>query len=117
MTHLLWFFALVYVAEGAGGLISQPLNYYLKQVHGWTPPQISAYVTILNLPWMIKPLYWLVSDLFPLFGYRRKSYLLLANAAAIAWPNSCGTARSAMNSRRLTRSPDATEERQWDGEP
>lgn len=84
MTHLLWFFALVYVAEGSGGLISQPLNYYLKQVHGWTPLQISAYVTILNLPWMIKPLYGLVSDLIPLFGYRRKSYLLLANAAAVA---------------------------------
>ena len=31
MTHLLWFFALVYVVEGLGqigGLISQPLNYY-----------------------------------------------------------------------------------------
>jgi MFS family permease len=83
MTHLLWFFALVYVAEGSGGLISQPLNYYLKQVHGWTPLQISAYVTILNLPWMTKPLYGLVSDLIPLFGYRRKSYLLLANATVI----------------------------------
>jgi len=84
MTHLLWFFALVYVAEGSGGLISQPLNYYLKQVHGWTPLQISSYVTILNLPWMTKPFYGLISDLIPLFGYRRKSYLLLANAAAIA---------------------------------
>jgi MFS family permease len=83
MTHLLWFFALVYVAEGSGGLISQPLNYYLKQVHDWTPLQISAYVTILNIPWMTKPLYGLVSDLIPLFGYRRKSYLLLANAAVI----------------------------------
>jgi len=84
MTHLLWFFALVYVAEGSGGLLSQPLNYYLKQVHGWTPVQITAYVTVLNLPWMTKPLYGLVSDLIPLFGYRRKSYLLLANGAAIA---------------------------------
>jgi BT1 family len=83
MTRLLWFFALVYVAEGSGGLISQPLNYYLKQVHDWTPLQISAYVTILNLPWMTKSLYGLVSDLIPLFGYRRKSYLLLANATAI----------------------------------
>jgi MFS family permease len=83
MTRLLWFFALVYVAEGSGGLISQPLNYYLKQVDYWTPLQISAYVTILNIPWMTKPFYGLVSDLIPLFGYRRKSYLLLANAAAI----------------------------------
>jgi len=86
MTHLLWFFALVYVVEGLGqigGLISQPLNYYLKQVHGWTPLQITAYLTIFNIPWIIKPLYGLVSDFLPLFGYRRKSYLLLANAAAI----------------------------------
>jgi predicted MFS family arabinose efflux permease len=86
MTHLLWFFALVYVVEGLGqigGLISQPLNYYLKQAHGWTPLQITAYLTIFNVPWIIKPLYGLVSDFIPLFGYRRKSYLLLANFAAI----------------------------------
>jgi predicted MFS family arabinose efflux permease len=86
MFHLLWFFALVYVVEGLGqigGLISQPLNYYLKQVHGWTPLQITAYLTLFNIPWIIKPLYGLVSDFLPLFGYRRKSYLLLANVAAI----------------------------------
>src|ERR1700740_1760788 len=85
--RLLWFFALVYILEGLGrvvGLISQPLTYYLKQVHGWTPVQVTAFVTLFNLPWVIKPLYGLVSDFLPLFGYRRKSYLLLANAAAIA---------------------------------
>jgi MFS family permease len=85
--RLLWFFALVYLVEGLGqvvGLISQPLTYYLKQVHGWTPVQVTAFVTLFNLPWVIKPLYGLVSDFLPLFGYRRKSYLLLANAAAIA---------------------------------
>src|SRR3984957_18683406 len=84
--HLLLFFALVYVVEGLGqigGLISQPLNYYLKEVHGWTPFQITAYVTLFNLPWIIKPVYGLISDFVPLFGYRRKSYLLLVNAAAI----------------------------------
>ncbi len=87
MSHLLWFFALVYVVEGVGqigGLIAQPLNYYLKQVYGWTPLQITAYLTIFNIPWIIKPLYGVVSDFLPLFGYRRKSYLLLANAAAAA---------------------------------
>src|SRR6202040_3435215 len=86
MVHLLWFFALVYLVEGLGqigGLISQPLNYYLKQVQGWTPLQITAYLTLFNLPWIIKPLYGLVSDFIPLFGYRRKSYLLLVNVAAI----------------------------------
>jgi MFS family permease len=86
MSHLLWFFALVYVVEGLGqigGLVAQPLNYYLKQVAGWTPLQITAYLTLFNIPWIIKPLYGLASDFLPLFGYRRKSYLLLANGAAI----------------------------------
>jgi MFS family permease len=79
------FFGLVYVVEGigqTGGLIAQPLNYYLKQTFGWTPVQVSAYLTILNLPWIIKPVYGIVSDFLPLFGYRRKAYLVLANAAA-----------------------------------
>lgn len=88
MALLLWFFALVYIVEGLGqigGLIAQPLTYYLKQAQGWTPLQITAYLTLFNLPWIIKPLYGLVSDFMPLFGYRRKSYLLIANVAA-----SCG---------------------------
>jgi MFS family permease len=84
--RLLVFFALVYVVEGMGqivGLISQPLNYYLKEAQGWTPVQVTAFITIFNLPWVIKPLYGLISDFVPLFGYRRKSYLIIANVAAI----------------------------------
>ena len=84
--HLLLFFALVYVVEGLGqigGLIAQPLNYYLKASQGWTPVQITGFITLFNLPWIIKPVYGLISDFVPLFGYRRKSYLLLVNAAAI----------------------------------
>src|ERR1700752_1809957 len=84
--RLMWFFALVYMTEGLGqaqvGLISQPVNYYLKQVFGWTPVQITAYLTVLTLPWVIKPLYGMFSDFVPLFGYRRKAYLIISNAAA-----------------------------------
>jgi MFS family permease len=85
ISRLMVFFGLVYVVEGigqTGGLIAQPLNYYLKQALGWTPVQVTAYLTILNLPWVIKPVYGIVSDFLPLFGYRRKTYLVLANAAA-----------------------------------
>jgi predicted MFS family arabinose efflux permease len=87
MHRLLVFFALVYVVEGLGqigGLIAQPLNYYLKAVHGWTPLQVTAFLTVFNLPWIIKPIYGLISDFIPLFGYRRKSYLIIANIAAVA---------------------------------
>ena len=85
--RLLLFFALVYVVEGLGqivGLIAQPLNYFLKEVHGFSPLQVTAFLTVFNLPWIIKPIYGLVSDFVPLFGYRRKSYLILVNLAAIA---------------------------------
>jgi predicted MFS family arabinose efflux permease len=86
MDRLLMFFALVYVVEGLGqigGLIAQPLNYFLKSVHGWTPLQVTAFFTVFNLPWIIKPVYGLISDFVPLFGYRRKSYLVIANIAAV----------------------------------
>jgi MFS family permease len=85
--RLLVFFALLYVVEGAGqvgGLIAQPLSYFLKEVHGWTPLQVTAYLAIFNFPWVIKPIYGAFSDFVPLFGYRRKSYLLVANVCAIA---------------------------------
>jgi predicted MFS family arabinose efflux permease len=79
------FFGLVYVVEGigqTGGLIAQPLTYFLKQTFAWTPVQVTAYLTVLNLPWIIKPVYGIVSDFLPILGYRRKSYLVLANLAA-----------------------------------
>ena len=82
------FFAVVYVVEGIGqakvGIIWQPLNHYLKEVFGWTPVQISVSLAVLDLPWIIKPIYGLISDFIPLFGYRRRAYLLLANVAAVA---------------------------------
>jgi MFS family permease len=84
--RLLLFFALVYVVEGLAqpdGLIAQPLSYYLKTAEGWTPTQIAALVSLLYVAWIIKPLYGLISDFVPLFGYRRKSYLILVNIAAV----------------------------------
>ncbi len=85
--RLMIFFALVYIVEGAGqigGLLAQPLSYFLKEVHGWTALQVTAYITIFNFPWIIKPVYGAVSDFVPIFGYRRKPYLLAANIAAAA---------------------------------
>ncbi len=83
--RLMLFFAIVFAVEGIGqarvGVILQPLTYYLK-VNGWTPLQVTAYFSVLNFPWVIKPLFGLVSDFVPLFGFRRTSYLMLASAGA-----------------------------------
>jgi len=85
--RLLVFFALVYLVEGVGqigGLIAQPLSFYLKEVHGWAALQVTAFLAVFNFPWIIKPVYGLLSDFVPIFGYRRKSYLIVANIVATA---------------------------------
>jgi MFS family permease len=82
------FFAIVYTVEGIGqakaGVVWQPLTHYLKESQNWTPVQIAAGLAVLDIPWIVKPLYGMLSDFLPLFGYRRRSYLLLANVCAIA---------------------------------
>lgn len=81
---LIVFFGLAYFCQhfGQAGLITQPLTYYFKEVLHWKADAVATFFAVLTMPWMIKPLYGLISDYFPLFGYRRKSYLLLLNLAA-----------------------------------
>ena len=88
----MWFFAIVYAVEGIGqarsGILWQPLSHWLKESVHWNPLTISASLAILDLPWVIKPVWGAISDFVPLFGYRRRPYLVLANIAAFlafAW--------------------------------
>lgn len=82
---LMFFFGLVYFSQGigqVGGLVGQPLNFYLKEALHFTPSQIAAWMAILVIPWAIKPLYGLLSDFLPILGSRRKSWLLIMNMLA-----------------------------------
>jgi len=92
INRTMWFFAIVYAVEGIGqaksGIMWQPLSHWLKETLRWDPVTISASLAILDLPWVIKPLWGAISDFVPLFGFRRRPYLVLANIAAVlafAW--------------------------------
>ena len=63
------------------GSIAQPVRSLLRS---WGEPlaAIGALMALLALPWTIKPVFGLLSDFVPLFGSRRRKYLLLANGAA-----------------------------------
>src|ERR1700722_741957 len=86
INRTMWFFAIVYAVEGTcqarAGIMAQPLTYWLKEAIHWDPVTISASLSVLDLPWIIKPLWGAISDFVPLFGYRRRPYLVLANIAA-----------------------------------
>lgn len=80
-----FYFALVYFSQGIcqiATLLNQPLRMYLQKVVHYNAQQVSQFIFITTIPWMIKPAYGLLSDFFPIFGYRRKSYLLLLNLVA-----------------------------------
>lgn len=84
------FFAAIYfvqgVAEPGAGLGSQPLLYLLKDGLRLGAADTATFMATVAVAWTIKPLYGLISDFFPLFGYRRKSYLLCATGlAALSW--------------------------------
>src|SRR5262249_25305958 len=76
-------FAIVYFAQGMWYLPNQTLTIVLKE-RGLSAGQVATFFTISTVPWLIKPAYGLLSDFVPLFGLRRKSYLLLSSALAAA---------------------------------
>ena len=82
-----FYFALVYFSQGVSQvvcLLNQPLRMYLQDVAKLDASGIANFMFVVTIPWMIKPLYGLLSDFVPIFGYRRKSYLLLMNMLAAA---------------------------------
>src|SRR5262244_4076747 len=76
-------FAVVYFAQGMWYLPNQTLTIVLKE-RGLSAGQVATFFTVSTIPWLIKPVYGLLSDFVPLFGRRRKSYLLITSALASA---------------------------------
>ena len=74
-------FAVVYFAQGMYGLPDQTIAIIFKD-RQLTADQVADFFLIASIPWFIKPVYGLISDFVPLFGRRRKSYLLLTSALA-----------------------------------
>jgi len=76
-------FGIVYFAQGMWSLPNQTIIISFKD-QGFSAGQVATFFTISTVPWLIKPVYGLLSDFVPLFGRRRKSYFLLTSALAAA---------------------------------
>jgi len=77
---------LVYFVQGILGLARLAVSFFLKDELGLSPAQVSALIGIVALPWIIKPVFGFVSDGMPIFGYRRRPYLVLSGIlGAISW--------------------------------
>ena len=47
-------------------------------------PQMQMFKAIIMLPWALKPLVGILSDSFPIFGYRKGPYIVLATSLGIS---------------------------------
>lgn len=77
-------FAIVYFAQGMWYLPNLSITFLLKDNFGLSAAQTATFFSITVIPWLIKPVYGLISDFVPLFGQRRKSYFILTSGIAAA---------------------------------
>lgn len=78
--------AIVYFVQGVLSLARLAVNFYLKDDLHLDPAETAVISGFSSLPWLIKPLYGFISDSLPLFGYRRRSYLVLSGLlGALSW--------------------------------
>ena len=74
------------IAEPQAGLATQPLFFLLKDEMRLSAAESATFFALIGIAWTVKPLYGLLSDLVPLFGSRRRAYLLVTTAmAALGW--------------------------------
>jgi MFS family permease len=77
-------FAVVYFAQGMWYLPNLSITFFLKEKLDLSAGQVADFFLIATVPWLIKPVYGLISDFVPFFGRRRKSYFLLTTGLAAA---------------------------------
>jgi hypothetical protein len=63
------FLGLTYIPELA-------INYFFKDELKVQPSQLTRLLTISRIPWVIKPVFGIITDFYPICGYKRKYYLL-----------------------------------------
>ena len=75
--RLAMLFAVVYFSQGMYYVSAQPVTFTLKERLGLSAAEVGLFGWITLFPWVVKPVYGLLSDSVPLFGRRRKSYFLI----------------------------------------
>ena len=85
-----------YVMVGLGAFVTTltqpgvigrlPLQLLLKNQLHFNAQTLAAFMIVSTFAWNVKPLAGILSDAFPLFGTRRRHYMLLgAGMAAVCW--------------------------------
>ncbi|KAL6295868.1 hypothetical protein ACE6H2_004010 [Prunus campanulata] len=72
------------ISQGLGGALYRVgTEYYMKDVQKVQPSEAQFYQGITSIPWLVKPLWGLLTDVLPIFGYRRRPYFIVAGSIGV----------------------------------
>ena len=74
---------LTYFCYGASTITSVALIYFEKDALGLTPAEAAGVAFWVGLPWSMKMVAGVTSDVYPIFGSRRGAYLLLGTLCSL----------------------------------
>lgn len=67
------------INQGLGmGLSRVTVQYYMKDDQKLEPSEAQFYFGIIQIPWIVKPLWGLLTDTISICGFRRRPYFLLS---------------------------------------
>ncbi|XP_058114325.1 probable folate-biopterin transporter 6 [Magnolia sinica] len=67
----------------SGSLFRVVSDYYWKDVQRLQPSVVQLYSGFYYIPWIMKPIWGLLTDVFPIYGYRRRPYFILAGVLGV----------------------------------
>jgi BT1 family protein len=78
------------VSQGLGGALNcVGTEYYMKHVQKVQPSEAQIYQEFTFIPWMVKPIYGLMTDVIPILGYHRRPYFIFAGKFSSLLCSSC----------------------------
>ncbi len=70
-------YLLIAFHQGVSYISQLAVQYFFKDELKIEPHHLAQINSIIHIPWAIKPILGLITDLLPIFGYRRKVYIIL----------------------------------------
>lgn len=72
------------ISQGLGGALNKVgTQYYMKDVQKVQPSEAQVYSGITTIPWIVKPIWGILTDVIPILGYHRRPYFILAGAIGV----------------------------------
>ncbi|XP_019457231.1 PREDICTED: probable folate-biopterin transporter 6 isoform X2 [Lupinus angustifolius] len=78
-TFILGIFIIYGLGQGfSGSLFRVVVDYYWKDVQLLQPSSLQFYLSLFFIPWILKPLWGILTDAFPIRGFHRRPYFIIS---------------------------------------